>query len=45
MSMKVVQNKTFDAEREFYESSDIVIKNCTFVFKPLAGIKANAVEP
>ena len=30
MIMRVVQNKTFDAEREFYESSDVIIKNCTF---------------
>ena len=28
--MRIVENQTFDAEREFYESSDIVIKNCTF---------------
>ncbi len=28
--MRIVENQTFDAEREFYESSDICIKNCTF---------------
>ena len=28
--MRIVENKTFDAEREFYESSDILIQNCTF---------------
>ena len=28
--MRIVENQTFDAEREFYESSDITIRNCTF---------------
>ena len=28
--MRIVENQTFDAEREFYESSDVSIKNCIF---------------
>lgn len=28
--MKIVENRTFDQERAFYESSEILIKNCTF---------------
>lgn len=28
--MKLVENKCFDEERAFYESEDVIIKNCTF---------------